>query len=75
MDGVAVRCPIRDSQPDPYGDYSAALVRHPPRAARRLASPRAARLVHNRWRNFYLPGRNDVFAGFRTCAVEAPEGL
>jgi iron(II)-dependent oxidoreductase len=29
-----------------------------------------SRLVHNRWRNFYLPGRNDAFAGFRTCAVE-----
>ena len=30
-----------------------------------------ARLVHNRWRNFYLAGRNDVFAGFRSCAVDA----
>ena len=29
-----------------------------------------ARLVHNRFRNFYLPERADVFAGFRTCAVE-----
>jgi iron(II)-dependent oxidoreductase len=24
-----------------------------------------ARLVHNRWRNFYTPDRNDVFAGIR----------
>jgi len=30
-----------------------------------------SRLVHNRWRNFYLAGRNDVFAGFRTCAAGA----
>ena len=30
-----------------------------------------SRLVHNRWRNFYLPHRNDVFAGFRTCAAGA----
>ena len=30
-----------------------------------------SRLVHNRFRNFYLPERADVFAGFRTCAVEA----
>jgi ergothioneine biosynthesis protein EgtB len=30
-----------------------------------------SRLVHNRFRNFYLPGRGDVFAGFRTCALEA----
>ena len=29
-----------------------------------------ARLVHNRFRNFYLPERADVFAGLRTCAVE-----
>jgi len=29
-----------------------------------------ARLVHNRFRNFYLPERADVFAGFRTCAIE-----
>jgi ergothioneine biosynthesis protein EgtB len=26
-----------------------------------------ARLVHNRFRNFYTPERNDVFAGFRTA--------
>jgi iron(II)-dependent oxidoreductase len=30
-----------------------------------------SRLVHNRWRNFYLPHRNDIFAGFRTCAADA----
>lgn len=29
-----------------------------------------SRLVHNRFRNFYLPERADLFAGFRTCAVE-----
>jgi iron(II)-dependent oxidoreductase len=29
-----------------------------------------SRLVHNRFRNFYLPERADVFAGFRTCAIE-----
>ncbi len=26
------------------------------------------RLVRNTWRNFYQPHRNDVWAGFRTCA-------
>jgi iron(II)-dependent oxidoreductase len=30
-----------------------------------------SRLVHNRFRNFYLPERTDVFAGFRTCALES----
>ena len=32
-----------------------------------------SRLVHNRFRNFYLPERGDVFAGFRTCAVDVVE--
>jgi iron(II)-dependent oxidoreductase len=26
------------------------------------------RLLRNTWRNFYRPGRRDVWAGFRTCA-------
>jgi gamma-glutamyl hercynylcysteine S-oxide synthase len=26
------------------------------------------RLKHTRYRNFFLPERNDIFAGFRTCA-------
>jgi gamma-glutamyl hercynylcysteine S-oxide synthase len=30
-----------------------------------------SRLAHSRFRNFYLPERADIFAGFRTCAVEA----
>jgi iron(II)-dependent oxidoreductase len=29
-----------------------------------------ARLLRNTWRNFYTPERRDVWAGFRTCAVE-----
>jgi iron(II)-dependent oxidoreductase len=28
-----------------------------------------ARLIRNTWRNFYTPERNDIFAGFRTCAL------
>lgn len=28
-----------------------------------------ARLLRNTWRNFYLPDRRDVWAGFRTCAL------
>jgi len=27
------------------------------------------RLVRNTFRNFYTPERNDIFAGFRTCAM------
>jgi iron(II)-dependent oxidoreductase len=29
------------------------------------------RLLRNTWRNFYLPHRRDVWAGFRTCALRA----
>jgi EgtB-related family protein len=29
-----------------------------------------ARVARAGFRNFYTPERNDVFAGFRTCAVE-----
>ena len=28
-----------------------------------------SRLIHNSYRNFYTPDRRDVWAGFRTCAV------
>jgi iron(II)-dependent oxidoreductase len=56
--------------PDPYRDYSEPwfgshyVLRGGCFATR-------ARLVHNRFRNFYLPHRADVFAGLRTCAKEA----
>jgi len=29
-----------------------------------------SRLIHNCYRNFYTPDRRDVWAGFRTCAVQ-----
>ncbi|MBM4260980.1 MAG: ergothioneine biosynthesis protein EgtB [Deltaproteobacteria bacterium] len=29
-------------------------------------------LIRNSWRNFYTPDRRDVWAGFRTCALEKP---
>jgi iron(II)-dependent oxidoreductase len=54
---------------DPYRDYSQPwfeshyVIRGGSFATR-------SRLVHNRFRNFYLPERADVFAGLRTCAVE-----
>ena len=54
---------------DPYREYS-----EPWFGTRKVlrggsfATP--ARLVHNMWRNFYTPDRGDIFAGFRTCAIE-----
>ena len=29
-----------------------------------------SRLIHNTYRNFYTPDRRDVWAGFRTCALD-----
>jgi iron(II)-dependent oxidoreductase len=54
---------------DPYREYS-----EPWFGTRKVlrggsfATP--TRLVHNMWRNFYTPDRGDIFAGFRTCAIE-----
>jgi iron(II)-dependent oxidoreductase len=53
---------------DPYADYSEPwfgnhfVMRGGSWATR-------SRLVHNRFRNFYLPERHDAFVGFRTCAL------
>jgi iron(II)-dependent oxidoreductase len=55
--------------PDPYEDYSMPWF-HDHYVLRGGSFVTRARLVHNRFRNFYLPHRNDVFAGFRTCARE-----
>jgi gamma-glutamyl hercynylcysteine S-oxide synthase len=32
-----------------------------------------SRLIHNNYRNFYTPDRRDVWAGFRTCALQGEE--
>jgi iron(II)-dependent oxidoreductase len=29
-----------------------------------------SRMIRNSWRNYYGPERNDVFAGFRSCALK-----
>lgn len=54
---------------DPYHDYSQPwFATHYVLRGGSFAT--RSRLVHNRFRNFYLPDRGDVFAGFRTCAVD-----
>lgn len=56
--------------PDPYAEYSEPWFgTHKVLRGGSFATP--ARLVRNTWRNFYTPDRADVFAGFRTCAVDA----
>ncbi|HZZ93172.1 MAG TPA: selenoneine synthase SenA [Usitatibacter sp.] len=53
--------------PDPYRDYSEPWF-HTHAVLRGGSFATRARLVHNRFRNFYVASRDDVFAGFRTCA-------
>jgi gamma-glutamyl hercynylcysteine S-oxide synthase len=61
--------PYPGFEPDPYKDYSQPwFVTHKVLRGGSFATP--ARLIRNTWRNFYAPERDDIFAGFRTCAVE-----
>ena len=54
---------------DPYKEYSQPWFgTHIELRGGSFATPR--RLIRNTWRNFYMPERNDIFAGFRTCALD-----
>jgi iron(II)-dependent oxidoreductase len=54
---------------DPYQEYSEPWFgTHKVLRGGSFATP--ARLIRNTWRNFYTPDRGDVFAGFRTCAID-----
>jgi iron(II)-dependent oxidoreductase len=55
---------------DPYADYSAPWF-HSHFVIRGGSWATRSRLVHPRFRNFYLPQRHDPFVGFRTCAIKA----
>ena len=54
--------------PHPYRDYSAPWFDDRPvlRGASHMTQPR---LRHARYRNFFPPHRNDIAAGFRSCAA------
>lgn len=53
---------------DRYLEYSAPWF-HTHRCVRGGSFVTRGRMQHPRYRNFYLPHRNDIFVGFRTCAV------
>jgi len=54
---------------DPYKEYSEPWFgTHKVLRGGSFAAP--ARLLRHTFRNFYLPGRGDVFCGFRTCALD-----
>ena len=60
--------PYPGFQAHPYRDYSQPWFDGRPvlRGASYLTQPR---LRHARYRNFFTAGRNDIAAGFRTCAL------
>ena len=55
----------------PYKDYSAPWF-HDHRELRGGAFATHERMHDARYRNFFQPHRRDVFAGFRTAAVQPP---
>ena len=60
--------PFPGFEPHPYRDYSAPWFDGRPvlRGASHCTQPR---MRHPRYRNFFTAARNDVPAGFRSCAV------
>ena len=63
-----VFAPYPGFTPDMYQDYSQPLFGST-RVLRGGCWATRGRLIRNTWRNYYGPDRNDVFAGFRTCAL------
>ena len=60
--------PYPGFEPDPYAEYSAPWFgTHVSVRGGSTATPQ--RLLHPKFRNFYLPERDDIFVGFRTCAL------
>ncbi len=60
--------PYEGFTPGPYRDYSAPWFGNH-RELRGGAFATHERMHHARYRNFFLPDRRDVFAGFRTAAL------
>ena len=59
--------PYPGFMPDMYADYSQPLFGKT-KVLRGGAWTTRGRMIRNTWRTYYGPERNDVFAGFRTCA-------
>jgi gamma-glutamyl hercynylcysteine S-oxide synthase len=60
--------PFPGFEADPYRDYSAPWFGSH-RVVRGASFATRARMKHPKYRNFYLPARDDIFVGFRTCAL------
>jgi iron(II)-dependent oxidoreductase len=61
--------PYPGFQADPYKEYSQPWF-ETHKVLRGGCWASRSRLLRNTWRNFYLPERRDVWAGFRTCALQ-----
>lgn len=59
--------PYPGFMPHPYRDYSAPWFGSR-RVLRGASTATHPRMCHPRYRNFFPPERNDIFAGFRSCA-------
>jgi EgtB-related family protein len=59
--------PYPGFEPGPYRDYSEPWF-HDHQVLRGASFATRSRIANPRYRNFYLPHRGDMFAGFRTCA-------
>lgn len=60
--------PYPGFEADMYQDYSQPLFGST-KVLRGGAWPTRSRMIRNSWRNYYGAERNDVFAGFRSCAL------
>ncbi len=60
--------PYPDFKADMYEDYSQPLF-NSTKVLRGGAWTTRGRMIRNTWRTYYGADRNDVFAGFRTCAL------
>ena len=56
--------------PGPYRDYSQPWF-HDHYVLRGASLVTRSRIANPRYRNFYLPHRGDMFAGFRTCIIDS----
>jgi iron(II)-dependent oxidoreductase len=54
--------------PHPYRDYSAPWFDGRP-VLRGASAATAAHMVHPKYRNYFTPERNDIYAGFRSCSL------
>jgi EgtB-related family protein len=66
---ASVFAPFPGFSADPYADYSQPWF-HTHKVLKGASFATPSRVVHPAFRNFYMPDRGDVFAGFRTCRID-----